>query len=115
VAGFNGCFVELFVGAKSFLRIFARSLPSGNGPYLSSNLASTAGVTVAAITSGAPTLQTAFAIGGMPLYLGATENFKVVFTWPGATPTITANTLFQVTNSIPVTLMMDGYLGRPVQ
>jgi hypothetical protein len=111
----NGAFVEFTIGAKVFLRIPARTIPSGNGPFVSGNAGSTAAVNVAGITSGWPSLQNGFAIGGKPLYMGATENFKITWNYPGATPTITANTLWQVTNAIPVTFILDGYLGRPVQ
>jgi hypothetical protein len=111
----NGAFIEFTIGAKVFLRIPARTIPAGNGPFISTNAGSTAAANVAAATSGWPSLQNGFAIGGKPLYMAATENFKITWNYPGATPTITAQTLYQVTNSIPITFMLDGYLGRPVQ
>jgi hypothetical protein len=103
----NGAAFRFFVGAKEFLRVPARTIPSGNGPFQTSNAGSTAATNVNSATSGWPSMQNAFAIGRKPLYMIATENFSVTIEWQGGVQAISAQTF--------LTVVLDGYLGRPVQ
>lgn len=110
----NAAVFTFTVGAKPFLQVPLRTLPSGNGPF--GFYTQTAAATAAIATSGWPSMQNGFAIGRKPLTLKATENFKVTITWPASAgcPACTT-TGFQVATSLPITVYLDGYLGRPVQ
>lgn len=101
----NGAAFRFFVGAKEFLRVPARTIPSGNGPWVGGTQA--AGATQVVATSGWPTMQNGFAIGKKSLYLNATENFSATLEWQGGVQAISAQTF--------ITIYLDGYLGRPVQ
>jgi hypothetical protein len=107
IIAINGAAFRFFVGAKEFLRVPARTIPSGNGPFISTNAGSTATVNVAAGTSGWPSMQNAFAVGRKPLFMIATENFSVTMEWQGGVQAISAQTF--------LTVVLDGFLGRPVQ
>lgn len=101
----NGAVFALFIGAKPFLRVPARTIPSGNGPFFSGSVAAAA--TAAFCTSGWPHMGNAFAIGKKPLVLTPTENFQVTLTWPGGAQAISALT--------PITIYLDGLLRRGAQ
>lgn len=105
--GINGAAFRFFVGAKEFLRVPARTIPSGNGPFQTTNAGSTAAANVNSATSGWPSMQNSFGIGRKALFLGAAENFQVTLEWQGGVQAISAQTF--------VTVVLDGYLGRPVQ
>jgi hypothetical protein len=99
----NGATFRFVVGQKDFLRVPARSLPSGSGIYFQGTTAAT---TIGA-TSGWPTLANNFGIKGKPLILNATENFAAFLVWQSGVQAISA--------IMPITVVLDGYLGRPVQ
>lgn len=107
ILAFNGAVFRFFVGAKEFLTVPARTLPSGNGAFISTNAGSTAAANVATATSGWPSMQNGFAIGLKPLPLGPTENFFATLEWQGGVQAISAQTF--------VTIYLDGYLTRPAQ
>jgi hypothetical protein len=109
---FNGCVFQFVVGSKAFLTVPARTIPAGNGPWASGS--NVAAATAAFQNSGWPSMQNGFTTSLQPLDLKPTENFKVVLTWPGVTPTIT-QTGFIPTPGAPVTVYLDGFLYRPVQ
>lgn len=102
----NGCFFEFAVAQKSFLTVPARTLPAGNGPQ---------GTGTDLNSNGFPAMGNMFGLGDDPLPIEENMNFQVTLTWPGTAPTITANTVFNPANGIPVTIYLDGRLGRPVQ
>lgn len=108
----NGCFLQLIVGAKPFLTVPARTIPGGNGPFMGGGITPTG--TSAVLNNGWPVLTNGFTLTSKPLDLKATENFKVTLTWPNAAPTLTG-AAFQPAASVPITIYMDGFLGRPVQ
>jgi hypothetical protein len=101
----NAAVFRFSVGQKDFLQVPARTLPSGNGPFYSGNI--TAGAAVALVTSGWPHMGNNFGIKGKPLILNSTENFAAILQWQGGVQALSAIT--------PVTIVLDGYLGRPVQ
>jgi hypothetical protein len=107
ILAFNGAVFRFFVGSKPFLQVPLRTVPSGNGAFVSTNAGSTATANVASGTSGWPSMQNGFSIGRKPLILGATENFQVTLEWQGGVQAISAQTF--------ITIYLDGYLGRPVQ
>lgn len=95
------------VGSKPFLRTPLRNMPSGNGPVSTS---------AAVNTSGRQTLSNSYSIGKKPLDLLQTQNFQATITFPGVAPvSTTVGLLSQVANGLPITVMLDGFLYRPVQ
>ncbi len=103
---FNGCYFEFSVAQKSFLTIPVQSIPAGNGPF---------GTVTALANSGYPSMSNMFALGlDDELPIEANMNFSVTLNWPGTAPTI-ATTGFIPTPGLPITVYMDGRLGRPVQ
>lgn len=101
----NGCVFGLFIGAKPFLRVPARTIPSGNGPFVSGN--GVAGLTQTVANSGWPHMANGFAIGRKPLVLTPTENFQVQLSWPGGVQAVSA--------IAPLTVYLDGILRRGAQ
>lgn len=101
----NGAVFRFFVGAKEFLTVPGRTLPSGNGPFISGT--GVAATTQTGGTSGWPSMQNGFAIGMKPLPLGPTENFFATLEWQGGLQAISAQTF--------ITIYLDGYLTRPAQ
>lgn len=107
VLAINGAVFSLFIGAKPFLRVPARTIPSGNGAFISTNAGSTAAANVSSATSGWPHMANGFAIGRKPLVLTPTENFQVTLSWPGGLQVIGAQTF--------ITIYLDGVLRRGAQ
>jgi len=107
VLGINGAAFRFFVAAKEFLRVPARTVPSGNAAFITTNAGSTAAANVASGTSGWPSMQNGFAVGRKPLDMGAGENFSVTLEWGGGVQAISAATF--------ITIYLDGFMGRPVQ
>ena len=101
----NGAVLRLFIGAKEFLKVPARTIPAGNGPFITGTGVAAVGQT--AFNSGWPSMQNGFAIGRKPLDLGPTENFQATLEWQGGVQAISA--------LVPLTMYLDGFLGRPVQ
>jgi hypothetical protein len=102
--GINTAVFRFTVGQKDFLRVPARSLPSGNGPVVTGS--PTLAATAVVATSGWPHMANNFGIKGKPLILQNTENFAAFLQWP-AVQAISAATF--------ITIYLDGYYGRPVQ
>lgn len=98
----NAATFRFVVGQKDFLRLPARSLPSGSGVWVPQPTANLIGA-----TSGWPHLGNNYGIKGKPLILSATENFSASLNWFNGVQAISAATF--------VTIVLDGYLGRPVQ
>lgn len=90
------------VGQKDFLRLPACSLPSGSGVFVGG-----AGAITAGATSGWPTLANNFGIKGNPLVMGSTENFSATLNWSNGVQALSAAMFVQI--------ILDGFLGRPVQ
>jgi hypothetical protein len=101
----NAAAFRFFVGAKEFLRVPARTIPAGNGPFISGT--GVAAVTQTAFNSGWPSMQNGFSIGRKPVTLGPTENFSITLEWQGGAQALAV--------AMPITIYIDGYLGRPVQ
>jgi hypothetical protein len=101
----NGAAFRFFVGAKEFLRVPARTIPAGNGSWISGTGVAAVGQT--SFNSGWPSMQNGFSIGRKPVTLGPTENFSITLEWQGGVQALSA--------LVPLTVYVDGYLGRPVQ
>jgi len=101
----NGAVFTLVIGAKTFLRVPARTIPAGNGPFMGGGI--TASGTSAVLTNGWPSMQNGFSIGKKPLVLSPTENFQITLTWPGGVQTLSA--------AVPATIFIDGLLRRGAQ
>ncbi len=108
----NRAVFRFFSGAKAFLTVPARSVPAGNGPFGFFTQAAAADATI--VNNGWPSMQNGYGIRGKPLQLRAQENFKVELIWPATTPTV-AQTGYQPSPGLPITIYLDGDLGRPVQ
>ena len=105
----NAAVFRFFVAAKEFLRVPATSIPAGNGPFFSGIIIAASQVAAANAfpTNGWPSMQNSFSIGRKPLDLGPGENFSATLEWQGGVQAISAIT--------PVTIYLDGFMGRPVQ
>jgi hypothetical protein len=95
------------IGSKPFLRTALRNIPSGNGP-----VSTAAGVN----TSGWQMLSNSYSIAKKPLDLLQTQNFQATITFPGVAPACTTvGALSQERAGLPISVMLDGFLYRPVQ
>ena len=95
------------IGSKPFLRTALRNIPAGNGPV---------GTTATINTNGWPMLSNSYSIAKKPLDLLQTQNFQATITFPGVAPvSTTVGALSQQVAGLPITVMLDGFLYRPVQ
>ena len=103
----NGAVFTFTIGSKPFLRTQLRNIPAGNGPVS----------TAAAVnTSGWQMLSNSYSIAKKPLDLLQTQNFQVTITWPGgAVAPTTVGATCQQAAGLPITVVLDGFLYRPVQ
>lgn len=95
------------VGSKPFLRTALRNIPAGNGPV---------GTAATINTNGWPMLSNSYSIAKKPIDLLQTQNFQATITFPGvAAVSTTVGALTQQAAGLPITVMLDGFLYRPVQ
>jgi len=102
----NGAAFVFTIGSKDYLRVPARTVPAGMGPF-----ASTTGV----VGHGWPAIQNGFSISRQPLDLAQTQNFSARLVWPGGGQAVTTTMAGGTTvgaAGLPITIYLDGFLKR---